>query len=139
MVWIVAAVLFALVTWVVRRFLSQESARPVPSGLMNGLEAVVEFIRDSIVQPNVGTKWVRAWTPLLLTLFFFILTANVIGLIPVFDVLALLQHSVLQLPEESFMVRVLHGGTTATGNFNVTAGLATITFFAIIVAGTRSH
>ena len=30
-------------------------------------------------------------------------------------------------------------GQTLTGNFNVTAGLATITFFAIIVAGTRAH
>ena len=34
---------------------------------------------------------------------------------------------------------VTHGGVTATGNFNVTAALATITFFAIIVAGTRAH
>jgi len=46
---------------------------------------------------------------------------------------------VLHLPEESFMAKVLHGGTTATGNFNVTAALATITFFAIIVAGARAH
>jgi F-type H+-transporting ATPase subunit a len=34
---------------------------------------------------------------------------------------------------------VLHGGVTATGNFNVTAALATITFFAIIAAGVRAH
>ena len=34
---------------------------------------------------------------------------------------------------------MLHGGTTATGNFNVTAALATISFFAIIVAGARAH
>ena len=33
----------------------------------------------------------------------------------------------------------MHGGSTATGNFNVTAGLATITFFAIITAGTMAH
>ena len=37
------------------------------------------------------------------------------------------------------MARVLHGGTTATGNYNVTAALATVTFFAIIVAGARAH
>ena len=139
MIWIVAALLFAIVTWVVRRYVRQETDQLVPSGLMAVLEPVVEFVRDAIVQPNVGTKWVRTWTPLLLTLFFFILAANVIGLVPVFDVLSLLQHSVLHLPEDAFMVRVLHGGTTATGNFNVTAALATITFFAIIIAGSRAH
>ena len=37
------------------------------------------------------------------------------------------------------MKQVLHGGTTATANFNVTAALATITFGAIIVAGTKAH
>ena len=31
---------------------------------MNALEAVVEFVRDAIVQPNVGRKWVNTWTPL---------------------------------------------------------------------------
>ena len=41
----------------------------------------------------------------------------------------------MHAPEDSFFARVLHGGVTATGNFNVTAALATITFFAIIVAG----
>ena len=34
---------------------------------------------------------------------------------------------------------MLHGGTTATANFNVTAALATITFGAIIIAGTKAH
>jgi F-type H+-transporting ATPase subunit a len=34
---------------------------------------------------------------------------------------------------------MLHGGVTATGNFNVTAALATVTFITIIVAGSRAH
>lgn len=139
MLWIVAAILFVAVTWIVRRYLRLDRDRLVPTGPMNALEAVVEFIRDVIAQPNVGKKWVRTWTPLLLTLFVFILGANVIGLIPVFDVLALVQHTVLHLPEESFLVRLTHGGATATGNFNVTAALATITFVAIITAGVKSH
>ncbi len=139
MLWIVAAVLFVGITWLVRRYLRQPADRLVPTGAMRALEAVVEFVRDSIVVPNVGRKWMRTWTPLLLTLFVFILGANVIGLIPIFDVLALLQHSVLHLPEESLLVRLTHGGATATGNFNVTAALATVTFVAIIVAGTRAH
>ena len=139
MLWIVATLLFVGITWLVRRYVRHDPDRLIPTGPMNALEAVVEFVRDAIVLPNVGKKWVRVWTPLLLTLFLFILGANVIGLIPAFDVIALLNHSVLHLPEESFFARVLHGGTTATGNFNVTAALATITFFAIIVAGARAH
>jgi len=137
MLWVVAAIVFLVVTMTVRRYLRQD--RLVPSGFMNALEAIVEFVRDGIVEPNVGRKWVNSWTPLLLTLGVFILASNAIGLIPIFDVLSLLNHTVLHLPEESFMARVLHGGTTATGNFNVTAALATITFVAIIVAGARAH
>jgi F-type H+-transporting ATPase subunit a len=137
MLWVVAALVFLVVSLTVRRYLRQD--RLVPSGFMNALEIVVEFVRDEIVEPNVGRKWVKSYTPLLLTLAIFILSANAIGLIPIFDVLSLINHTVLHLPEESFMARVLHGGSTTTGNFNVTAALATITFFAIIVAGVRAH
>jgi F-type H+-transporting ATPase subunit a len=137
MLWLVAAVVFVVVTTTVRRYLRQD--RLVPSGFMNALEIIVEFVRDGIVEPNVGRKWVKSWTPLLLTLGIFILASNAIGLIPIFDVLSLINHTVLHLPEESFMARVLHGGATATGNFNVTAALATITFFTIIIAGARAH
>jgi F-type H+-transporting ATPase subunit a len=137
MLWLVAGVLFLVVTAVVRRYLRQE--RLIPSGLMGVLEIVVEFVRDTIVQPNVGNKWVNAYTPLLLTLFLFIFAANIIGLIPIFDALALLNHTVLHLPEDSFITQVTHGGVTATGNFNVTAALATISFFVIIIAGVRAH
>jgi F-type H+-transporting ATPase subunit a len=137
MLWLVAAIVFVVVTWAVRRYLKQE--RLIPSGFMNGLEAVVEFVRDDIAQPNVGKKWVNTWTPLILTFFLFILCANAIGLIPIFDVLGLLDHFVLHTGEDSFVKRLLHGGTTPTANFNVTAALATITFGAIIVAGSKAH
>lgn len=137
MLWLVAAAVFLGVTWIVRQHLAK--GQPVPSGAMNGLEFVVEFVRDSIVLPNVGRKWVRTWTPLLLTFFVFILCANAIGLIPVFDLLGLLNHWVIHPGHDSFLYNVTHGGTTATANFNVTAALATITFGSIIVAGTRAH
>ena len=137
MLWVVAAIVFVIVTWAVRRYLKQD--RLIPSGFMNGLEAVVEFVRDTIVQPNVGKKWVPTWAPLILTFFFFILTANAIGLIPIFDVLGLLDHYVLHTGEHSLVKQVMHGGTTATANYNVTAALATVTFFAIIVAGSKAH
>src|SRR5436190_2900871 len=64
MLWLVAGVLFLVITTTVRRYLKQD--RPIPTGFMNPLEFVVEFIRDSIVLPNVGKKWVNVWTPLLL-------------------------------------------------------------------------
>jgi len=137
MLWIVAALVFLIVTVTVRRYLRQD--RLVPSGFMNALESVVEFIRDSVAQPSVGDKWTNTWTPLLLTLFVFILCANAIGMIPVFEVLGLLNHWVLHASEESFVGLLLHGGSTATANFNVTAALAMISFFAIIVAGSRAH
>ena len=137
MLWLVAAVVFVAVTVTVRRYLRQDGR--VPSGFMNGLEAVVEFVRDSIVLPNVGRKWVNTWTPLVLTFFVFILSANAIGLIPVFEVVGLIDHLVLHTPPDSFLKQVMHGGTTATANFNVTAALATVTFGAIILAGSKAH
>jgi F-type H+-transporting ATPase subunit a len=137
MLWLVAAFVFLVATITVRRYVRQE--RLIPTGFTNGLEAVVEYLRDDVVRPNVGSKYVNTWTPLILTLFFFIFCANVIGLIPIFDVLELLNHSVLHLDESSIFARALEGGVTATGNYNVTAGLAMITFFAIIVAGSMAH
>jgi F-type H+-transporting ATPase subunit a len=137
MLWVVAGLVLLIVTAAVRRYIRQE--RLVPTGFMNALEFLVEYIRDEIVAPAVGKKWVETWTPLLLTIFLFILTANLIGLVPIFEVIGLTNHFVLHLPEDSFVAQVVHGGSTATGNFNVTAGLATVTFFAIIIAGSKAH
>lgn len=137
MLWVVAALVFLVVTTTVRRYLRQD--RLVPSGFMNALETIVVFLRDNVVRPSVGDTWAGTWTPLVLTLFVFILTANAIGLIPIFEVLGLLNHWVFQAGEESFFARLLHGGSTATSNFNVTAALAMVTFVAIIVAGSKAH
>src|SRR5688572_21560472 len=53
MLWIVASLVFLIVTLTVRRYLKQD--RLVPSGFMNALEFIVEYIRDEIVRPNVGS------------------------------------------------------------------------------------
>jgi F-type H+-transporting ATPase subunit a len=112
----------------------------VPTGPVLGLlEYVVVRIRDEILRPNLGAKWTNAYAPLIITFFLFIITVNAVGMVPFFDVLALLNHTVLHLPEDAFLTRLTHGGVTPTGNFNVTAALATISFFAIIVAGVRAH
>ena len=138
MLWLVAGLLLAIVTLAVRRYTAQGTM--VPKGPVIGLiEYVAVRIRDEIVAPNVGRKWVDTYTPLILVFFLFIVSANAIGMIPVFDLLALINHTVLHLPEDAFLTKLTHGGVTATGNFNVTAALATISFFAIIVAGVRAH
>ncbi len=80
-----------------------------PKGITNALEALVVFVRDEIAIGNMGEKWGRRFTPFLLTLFFFILLCNLIGLVP--------------------------GGFTATSNLNVTGTLAIISFLTFLLAG----
>ena len=140
MLWLVAILVSITIIVPVRKFLS--SGKPVPSGWMNAIEAIVKFIRDSIAKPNVGEKWVMTWAPVLLTFFFFILFANGIGMIPLFDVLGLINRFLLGVPysdTNNAINGMLHGGVTATGNFNVTGALATITFFSIMAAGIMAH
>ena len=82
-----------------------------PGGLGGGLEAMVLYLRNEVVLPNVGPHG-NAFVPYLLTLFFFILFVNLLGLMPY--------------------------GATATGNISVTATLAIVTFFVIEFAGMRA-
>lgn len=77
-----------------------------PSGWTNFLEAVVKFVRDDICIANLGEEDGRKMAPIFLTFFFFIATLNLMGLIPLFS--------------------------TATGNINVTLGLATVTFLFMV-------
>ena len=140
MLWVVAVLASVAIIVPVRKYLG--SNRPIPKGWMNMLEAIVQFIRDSLVKPNVGSKWVMTWAPLILTFFFFILFANGIGMFPIFEMLGLVNRFVLGVPasdSHNYINSLLHGGSTVTGNFNVTAALATITFLTIMVAGTKAH
>ncbi|MDO8500837.1 MAG: F0F1 ATP synthase subunit A [Gemmatimonadaceae bacterium] len=89
----------------------QHAAVGRPKGFANGIEALVLYIRQEVILPNVGHHG-EAYAPFVLTLFFFILFANLLGLIPY--------------------------GSTATGNISVTATLAIITFFVIELAGMRT-
>jgi F-type H+-transporting ATPase subunit a len=54
-------------------------------------------------------------------------------------VIGLVDHLFIHSGPDSLIQHLIHGGATATGNFNVTAALATITFFAIITAGSLAH
>jgi F-type H+-transporting ATPase subunit a len=103
MMWIVSLILILTFGLLFRK------QKLVPTGFAAILESVVLFIRDEIAIPNVGPKDGKSITPLLSTMFFFILSCNLIGLIPLFS--------------------------TATGNITVTASLAVITFFTTQVMG----
>ena len=140
MLWIVAVSVGLFVIIPVQKFVKQNKL--IPSGLMNFIEIIVTFVRDTIVKPNVGSKWVNNWAPLILTFLFFIFFANAIGMIPIFDLLGVINRFILHVPysdNHNFINGLLHGGPTATGNFNVTAALAFITFTSIIIAGVRAH
>ncbi len=137
MLWIVAIIVAVVLVIPVQKYVKSNGKEK--SRWMVMIEYITEFIRNAISSPNVGPKWVMTWTPLFLTFFFFILFANGIGLVPIFDTIGLIDRFFLKTNSDSFINNLLHGGVTATGNFNVTAGLATVTFFAIIIAGVKKH
>ena len=137
MLWIVAFIVSIVIVFPVRAYLSSNGKKK--SKWVTFIEYIVEFVKDTISSPNVGPNWVMTWTPLFLTFFFFILFANGIGMIPIFDTIGLLDRFFLKTDSHSTINNLLHGGVTATGNFNVTAGLAVVTFFSIIIAGVKKH
>lgn len=53
-----------------------------PSGLQNFMEAMILFVRDDIAVPSIGAKHANKFLPFLLSIFFFIWIANMLGLIP---------------------------------------------------------
>lgn len=89
---------------------AQAKGRP-PKGFAGAMEATALYIRQEVILPNVGHHG-EGFAPYLLTLFFFILTMNLLGLMP--------------------------WGATATGNISVTAALAIMAFITIEVAGMRA-
>jgi F-type H+-transporting ATPase subunit a len=112
MLWI-AAVLCIITTLLALRAHNRRTREGrAPGGFGNGLEALVLYLRNEVVLPNVGPHG-NAFVPYLLSLFFFILFANLLGLIPY--------------------------GATATGNISVTATLAIVTFFVIEGAGIKAQ
>lgn len=75
---------------------------PIPTGFGRILEPLVIFIRDEVAIPNIGEKKYRKFMGYLLTVFFFILVLNLLGLTPL--------------------------GVNVTGNIAITACLALFTY-----------
>jgi len=86
-----------------------------PKGLQAFMEPLILFVKDEIVEPNLGKK-TEKFLPFLLTIFFFILFNNLMGIIPIFP-----------------------GGANVTGNIAVTMTLALFTFFAINLNGNKHY
>ena len=81
-----------------------------PVGMGGAMEALILYFRDEVVRRSIG-HGADAYTPFILTLFFFILSMNLLGLVP--------------------------WGGSATGNLSVTAALAFCSFIVIEVSGMR--
>lgn len=87
------------------------------------IEAMICWLRDEMIEPVLGSSATKRWLPLLLSLFFFILVNNLIGLIPIVDMLHLADVHKTPL------------GGTATGNLTITIGLAIVSFIIIHAHG----
>jgi F-type H+-transporting ATPase subunit a len=88
-----------------------------PKGIQRFLEPVILFVRDDIAIPNIGKKQYEKFIPYLLTVFFFILINNLMGLIP--------------FPPPF--------GANVTGNIAVTMVLALFTFTITQISGNKSY
>jgi F-type H+-transporting ATPase subunit a len=87
-----------------------------PKGLQSFLEPIIIFIRDDIAKASIGEKKYEKYLPFLLTIFFFILINNLMGIIPFFP-----------------------GGANVTGNIAVTGVLAVFTFIITTFSGNKNY
>ena len=106
-------VLCILLIFVARKYAKNRGK--APSGFQNLVESLVVFLRDDIFKTSIGPKY-RKFTPLLLSIFFFIFFMNLLGQIPFFP-----------------------GGANVTGNVAVTGILALIVFIYVTVNGNKHY
>jgi F-type H+-transporting ATPase subunit a len=108
----------AIMLWVFLCVASRykKNAFRAPKGLQGVMEPLILFIRDDVARPNIGDKHYERYLPYLLTLFFFILLNNMMGLIP-----------------------FIPGGANVTGNIAVTMSLALITFLITTFSGNKHY
>jgi F-type H+-transporting ATPase subunit a len=111
MLWVVSAILLVVFSVVGSKY-KKMTSRQAPQGIVNAMEALVEFIRIDVAKANIGVGYEK-YLMYLLTVFFFVLLCNLLGLVPY--------------------------GATATGNINVTLTLATFTFFITQAAALKAH
>lgn len=107
-----------------------EVERLTPRGAHNAIDAICQFLRNFVAKPNMG-PYTDRFLPYVWSVFFFILTCNLLGLLPL-------------EPITKPLMRTLFGQNhgiygTATGNIWVTGTLAVCTLLMIIINGLRLH
>ena len=115
-IWIVVAVLVCVFLSCARWYRKRDKKSNAPGGFVGMMEMLVMTIHDDLIKPAVGEKHYKSYAPYLLTVFFFIFTTNLIGLIPIFP-----------------------GGANVTGNINITLFLAVCTMLAINLFGNKEY
>lgn len=60
----------------------KENPNSAPKGMQGLLEPMILFIRDEVAIPSIGKEKANKFVPFLLTTFFFIWIANILGLVP---------------------------------------------------------
>jgi F-type H+-transporting ATPase subunit a len=109
-----AFLLILVMTSVARNYRNDKVS--APKGFGKFIEPLVLFVRDDIAKANIeGPKYQR-YVPYLLTIFFFILINNLMGLIP-----------------------ILPGGANLTGNISVTLVLAVATMLVTVFSGNKNY
>ncbi|MFM7134720.1 MAG: F0F1 ATP synthase subunit A, partial [Planctomycetota bacterium] len=115
------------------------------------VEVVVQGLRDGVLTPLLGKKTADFYLPFFLSLFFFILTLNLFGLVPFADLQELVHkmlagghghegdaaHAAADHAHGHGAHPPIYFGGTATASISVTAGLATVSFFAIMFQSMR--
>jgi len=105
----------------------------VPRGVHNFFESILSFLRTELIRPALRENADR-FTPFIWTVFFFILFCNLLGLIPVNEIVTFIR-SVGKTQEQLNLMKPTEIWGTATANFSVTGGLAIVAFFAIHLSG----
>ena len=101
-----------------------------PRGAKNFFEAILEFLRVEVFRPALKENTDR-FVPFLWTVFFFILFCNLLGQIPIGEIVTVLRGTVLRGEAHES-----HLGGTATGTIATTGALALCTFLVIHLSGT---
>lgn len=115
-IWIVVIVLIAIFLSCAKWYKKRDEKSEAPGGFVGMIEMFVMTIHDDLIKPSVGESHYKPYAPYLLTVFFFIFTTNIIGLIPIFP-----------------------GGANVTGNINITLFLAVCTMLAINLFGNKEY
>lgn len=115
-IWIVAIVLIVIFLSCARWYKKRDMKSGAPRGFVGAIEMLVMYINDDVIKACIGEKHYRRYAPYLLTVFFFILVTNLLGLLPIFP-----------------------GGANVTGNINVTFFLAFCTMLMVNIFGNKEY